>query len=122
MEDTKIRALRRDWVERIFDRLADIYGDIWISRNENPERRNLNIIQWSTGLSGLTESEIRDALAILRNSPSYHPPTAVEFYHYAKGIARPPMYKKSFIKPGNPVVANAFLNDIKSKLHNKRST
>lgn len=105
-----------DWVERIFSRLLEIYGERWTALYGNPKERNMYTTQWSTGLSGLTPNEIRFALNHCRSLPHSHVPSVVEFYHYAKGIRciSMPIPKKN--SPVDHAIRKDFLNQAMAKI------
>lgn len=122
MEGSVLEKLPTEWVERIFERLAEIYGEPWTRHYVNPEKKSLNVTMWSTGLAGLTIDQIKSALALLRHSPGLFPPTVIEFYHYAKGIRKPYRYQPKIRKGGSTEIASGYINEIKNKLKHTNSS
>lgn len=104
-----------EWIELLFARMCDIYGEKWLSYID--KREYLIKPMWSSALIGLNAKEIKTALEKCRNLSDI--PTPVEFYHYAKNIRRPHYPKVPTYNKGNPEVAVHYLNEIKERVHNK---
>lgn len=111
-----MEKLRKDWVERIFERLECVYKERWRER-VSESAKELMIMQWSSGLAGLSANEIKRGIALCECYPYDAPPTVIEFYHYAKGCRRPaPIKPPHYINPARKEVAMGYMNEIKSKL------
>lgn len=78
--------LPMDWIDRIFMRLQNIYGERWIKWYGHPKYQSLFKLIWSHGLFGLTSNEIRKAIVELSGYPYSAMPTLINFYHCAKGL------------------------------------
>lgn len=75
--------LSKEWVDRIFFRLHEIFGTSWAIMMD-PSRTGIYRDTWRTALKGLTADEIREALAFYKGSNKTLPPTSIEFYLKAK--------------------------------------
>ena len=108
--------LTKEWVDRIFLRLSDIYGKDWSSKI-SPLIEDAIKQQWATGLGNLSSTEITIALNACRNLRHERIPTVVTFYHRAKGIAPP--------APQTPLEAKDYgrqhLDGIRKKIYYKRA-
>lgn len=107
------------WVNRIFDRLAAIYTDRWLTSLGHPITKHISLIQWSTGLAGLTPDEIKKALAMCQAYSHASVPTVVEFYHYAKGL-RQVVTPKPTSHSGNAEIAKQHLDLMRQRLTGKK--
>jgi hypothetical protein len=106
------------WVERIFERLECAYKTKWTDLLGNEKRRNIHLVQWSTGLAGLSAQEIQRALTMCECSLRDCPPTVVEFWHIAKGLKflKRAAYELPMTEE-NREIAKHYLSEIKSKIH-----
>lgn len=91
MDETKAlsepsTALPSAWIERLFARLAAIYGnkfsDMWAGQSIASVRD-----MWAAEMSGLTASQIRAGLMQLRSKHPTWPPTLYEFMDLCKPSA-----------------------------------
>jgi hypothetical protein len=106
-----------EWVERIFVRLTEIYGERWTRLLKLPSSANMLKTMWSTALSGVSSEEIKRALNRCQAFPHEGPPTQIEFYHYAKGArVRSVSRKPTPAHTGDPAKAREHLDLIMSKL------
>ncbi len=112
-----MEKLRRDWVERIFERLECVYKERWATRYNDANLKELLVTQWSSGLAGLSPNEISKALTMCERFPYDTIPTVIEFYHYAKGYRRPaPIQPPHYLDPEKKERAKGYMNEIRSKL------
>jgi len=95
-EKTKDFKMPLEWIERIFKRLAEVYGARFASKFTNPSYVDLEKTRWQSGLYGATADEIRHVLEMCRQGLIYEPPNVIEFFHYCKGVRQP------FVKPKPP--------------------
>lgn len=109
------------WIDRLFERLELIYKDRWIKIYSKPSDQPMFKTWWKTALSGLSANEIKTALTLCECFSYGSPPTPIEFFHYSKRLRHPPVVKQEDINRtrGNPDVARKYLDEIKSKVHNK---
>lgn len=91
MNEFKISA---EWIDRIFHRLLEIYGDKFSSRFINPTYLENEKLRWQSGLSGVTSEEIRKVIELCNSGRIHYPPTVIEFYHYCKNLRQPLEIKK----------------------------
>jgi hypothetical protein len=106
-----------EWVERIFVRLAEIYGVLWTRLLLSPNQIEFLKSTWCAALSGLTAPEIQKALTRCQAFPHEMPPNQIEFYHYAKGVRTNSVSRKSTpAHTGDPAKAREHLDLIMSKL------
>lgn len=84
-----------EWIDRIFKRLAECYGDKFASKFLNPSYVDLEKKRWQSGLYCVTADEIRHVLKLCRDGIIPDPPNVIEFYHYCKGLKKPPISKNS---------------------------
>jgi hypothetical protein len=111
-----------EWIERIFERMEQIYGDKWISHIGKHDRQRILKSIWSVALTGCNGHEIKRAIDICEAFPYSGIPTHVEFYHYAKGIRKPGHMRPPIESKGSYEVAKKYLDQIKNKLIIKGST
>lgn len=108
--ERNFNKLPTEWVDRIFERLACLYNDRSTNQLPNEGRKDLYKVIWSTGLAGLSVSEIRKAFSMCEAYPYAAIPNHIEFYHYAKGIRAPTKtgrLEKNEPMAGNPEVSKA---------------
>lgn len=112
--------LEAAWIDRIFERMQGIFGDKWSRCYSNQRQLSVGKITWASGLYGLNAIEIKSALNLCERLSNQEPPTAVEFYHYAKGI-RYPVFKrnKTDVERGDVEVAKRYISEIKMKVGGK---
>jgi hypothetical protein len=109
--------LPAEWVDRIFLRLNEIYGDKFMGQFSKPEYIDLAKTVWRGGLAGLNSSEIKHALSICLNELST-PPNCIEFFHYAKKYRVPPPPKVEPTKASQEV-HKLYMDKIKGILNGK---
>ncbi len=107
------------WIDRIFERLYEIYKDRWSYYVGTPAYEDRLKRMWSTGLAGLHADQIRRALFLCANYPYADTPTHIEFYHYAMGSKqlsskRPPFKERA--SPESQMIAGEHLAEIRKKL------
>ena len=117
-----IAKLPMEWIDRLFDRLEAIYQDKWRAYYSNPQKISLYKSIWSTGLSGLTPEEIRNALAKCYSNTTL--PNPITFYHMAKNLGLVPKPKEEKItwKRGSEEIAKTYLDAMKKELAVPRRT
>lgn len=81
--------LPADWIDRIFLRLTEIYGEKFTRQWTKPDYMDLAKLQWQSGLYGLTSDEIKKVLNLCLNGFIQTPPNQIEFYHYGKNYKIP---------------------------------
>ncbi|HJY22914.1 MAG TPA: hypothetical protein VJ279_08525 [Hanamia sp.] len=109
-----------EWIDRIFKRLAEAYGERFASKFLNPAYVEMERSRWQSGLYGVTSDEIRRVLDMCRSGFITQPPTVIDFYHYCKGFKQPPSIKK--VPPRNEndqVIGEQYLKLILDKLHGR---
>lgn len=121
MERQPAEKTPMEWIDKLFDCMSQFYGNRWDSRYDKFMPISLAKTLWQSGLTGLTYDEIKHGLVLLNRAaqdPKSIPPIHLEFYRYAKGIAKPLYRTNEEILPrGNPEVAKKALDDIRSRLH-----
>ena len=112
--------LPTEWVDRIFQRLEEIYGCKWKIEIQGKESLYREI--WCTGLFGLTKEQVKKALAICEIFKHADIPNHIEFYHAAKGLPynRRPIRKPLDIGTRSLKVAEKHLSDIRRTLKSNR--
>lgn len=82
---TPSRELPQGWVDRLFSRMTELYGQKWLDYLGLAGGLEAASKAWSLGLSGLSADELRRGLdlCLTRNNP--WPPTLPEF----RGLCRP---------------------------------
>jgi hypothetical protein len=111
-------AIPKEWIERLFERLEEIYGAKW-TRNVG-SRKELLLTLWSHALAGLTGDEIKTAIQMCKDYPYSPIPTPIEFYHYAKKNILPPRVQKPVPRTAvNMAIAHVAIEKMKDKLSNK---
>jgi len=111
-------------IDKLFDCMTEFYGKRWSGMFDNFWPEKLAKIQWQSALQGLDYDEIRGVLVLLRQAaknPTAQPPHYVEFYHFAKGSARPFIgTTQNATERGDPEVARRALAEINAKLRYKK--
>lgn len=77
------------WVDRVFQRLTEIYGEKFTGKFSKPEYMELEKERWRSGLYGLSGQEVKFVLNLCLNSKIKEPPNVIEFYHYGKQWKQP---------------------------------
>lgn len=86
------KSIPREWIERIFHRMTEIYGIYFSDRlNGSDAIRELEITRWRNGLHGATADEIKRVIELCRIGVFRRPPNVIEFYHFCKGHNLPPI-------------------------------
>lgn len=109
-------ALQKEWVERIFQRLKEIYGQRWIEYCGDVYRTNLLIILWSNALTGSSPEEIKYAINMCKNNSSSPIPTPIEFYYYGKKEVYPYRVKKLENNAVNKAIAHGAISKMRDGL------
>lgn len=115
MENKISYKLSDTWIERIFARLTEIYGERFTCRYSQPQDMERVKLQWRAGLYGLSVDEIKKVLNMCLNNIIKDPPNMIDFFHYARSY-KVPMEPKPPIPSGDPEVAKHFIKEIKDKL------
>lgn len=107
-----------EWIERIFARLTDIFGEQFTSQFKKPEYMEIEKTRWCTGLYGLNTDEIKHVINMCLTNQIRNPPNVVEFFHYGK------KWKKPTPRPPERTerdkqVASEYLGKIRTLLHGK---
>ena len=79
METAKVYRLQDKWIDRIFQRMQEIFGEQWADPTQAPGLKEL----WAHALHGLTGEQIRYALEFYDASRPTRPPTQIEFFNCA---------------------------------------
>jgi hypothetical protein len=111
-------------IDKLFNCMKEFYGDRWSSQFDRWLPEPVLKTQWQSALHGLNYDEIRGVLVLLRQAaknPTAMPPHHLEFYHFAKGTARPYINNSKFPdERGDPEVARRALDEINQKLRYKK--
>lgn len=122
MDEQKKKDFRLplEWVDRIFQRLHEKWGDHYLRLFLNPQDLDFERTRWQTGLYGVTSNEIRHVLLMCKNDLIKSPPNVIEFYHYCKGykigVRQKPV---SYVSPPTKEIAEKYLKLIRDKLNGK---
>lgn len=112
-------------IDKLFAYLTTLYGKRWTVQFDRWLTEETAKKQWQSALQGLTTDEIRSVLVCLKQAakhPTAQPPHFIEFYRYAKRISKPYVnYDLPKVEKGDPQVARASLDAIKSKLKYRKS-
>lgn len=109
-----------EWIDRIFKRLVEIYGDEFATRFNNPTYLDLERLRWQSGLFGATPEEIKRVIELCRLGQIKSPPNVVEFYHYCKGYKQPiPPKPEPYATPINRELGQKYIQLIRDKLHGR---
>lgn len=113
-----------EWIDRIFEILADMFKNRWTDGQEKPERLQLLKTMWKNGLIGLDKDDIRKGLRICKDiaKNDLSPPNVLEFFHYSKGYRFPYIPPKSSTHTRNIELATQHIKQIKAhlKTHNHK--
>lgn len=123
MEEQKMDSFKLplDWVNRIFSRFHEIWGDKYLEAFCSLNRFEMEQARWQAGLYGLGAQEIKKVLDMCKDGIIRDMPNVIEFYHYAKGNKAPPpsLPKPQAEFPASPTIAKQYINLIKDKLHGR---
>jgi len=108
------------WIDRIFARLTDIYGERFTGQFTKPEYVDMAKLRWSGGLYGLNGEQIKNVLNLCLNNKIKEPPNVVEFFHYAKEW-KAPAPERPPVKTGSPETQTHYMNLIREKLNAKNA-
>ena len=110
-----------EWIDRIFQRLTDIYGSRFTTRFAKSFYVDIEKTRWQSGLYGVSAEEIKHVLNLCQTSMIKDAPNLIEFYHYCKGIKKPPEKKASqFVRTAaSKKVSEKYLKLILDKLHGR---
>lgn len=113
--------LPEEWIDRIFKRLAEIYGTKFYERFSNPSYVDIEKFRWRSGLYGVTPEEIKHALDLCRNGIIHEPPNVIEFFHYCKRVRQPSIPKKTEYTRTEAQIKNGakYIKLIMDKLHGR---
>ena len=119
MDEAKAEAFKipTTWIDRIFARLTDIYGERFTSQFSKPEYMELAKLQWRAGLYGLDGDQIKRVINMCLNNEIKDVPNVVEFFHYGKGWKAP--VQKHEIPQASKEVASRYMDEIRGKLHGR---
>src|SRR3954465_11152070 len=119
-EKRKTHRIPMPWVDRIFARLADIYGERFTGKFSKREYMDMEKSRWAGGLYGLDGDQIKNVLNLCLNNKIKEPPNLVEFFAFAKEWKAPPPPKPPIIA-ASPEVTSHYMNLIREKLNDKRA-
>lgn len=109
-----------EWIDRIFKRLAEAYGDSFVTRFNSTTAIDLERVRWQSGLIGCTADEIKHTLDLCRLGKIKDPPNVMEFFHYCKGNMKATYQKpKPFGPEPNRELAKQYLDLLRNKLHGR---
>lgn len=111
-----------EWIERIFKRFAEIWGERYIAMFRSEWEIDLERTRWQSGLYGATSEEIRKTLDMCRTGYIKDPPNAVEFFHYCKGHKQPPPKPKTVMTTATKELGQQYIKLIRDKLHGRIDT
>ena len=108
-------------IDRVFLRLAAIYGNAWRNAYKNNEFLQFTKREWLDGLAGYEEQLLYRAVAVSRENNKF-PPSLPEFIECCKYIRNRDSfcYKREAVKPATAKVAEANLAKLKEILNMKR--
>lgn len=107
--------LPTEWIDRIFQRLIEIYGVKFTVKFSHPDKVDIEKARWRAGLYGLNSQEIKKVLNLCLNNEIKEPPNVIEFFHYAKNYKTPPPPKLA-IKSASHETAAKYMDEIRRKL------
>lgn len=92
MVDQKMneKSVPQAWIDRIFHRMLEIYGDKFLQRFKSLSYVDLEKTRWGNGLYGLSATDIKNGIEVCVRNRHGYPPSVVEFFHYCKGYSSPP--------------------------------
>src|SRR5260221_10623041 len=88
-KDIDMTPIPMDWIDKLFNCMAQFYGERWTKPIEKPHMQDFYKTIWQNGLSGLTYEQIKAQLIKCKkhaDSINEIPPTVMEFYQYAKTL------------------------------------
>ena len=105
-------------IDRVFLRLAAIYGNAWRKAYTNNEFLQFTKREWLDGLAGYEEQLLYRAVAISRENNKF-PPSLPEFIECCKYVRNRASFcfKREAVKPANPEIAEMNLMKIKTALN-----
>ena len=109
-----------EWIDRIFKRLAEAYGDRFVTLFNSETAIDLERLRWQSGLIGCTADEIKRTLDLCRIGKIKDPPHVIEFFHYCKGHKQA-TYQKPVVygKEPNKELAKQYIDLLRNKLHGR---
>ncbi len=116
-QEKKEYGLPSSWVERIFARLQEIYGDKWPPQKD-PNYISLMKTVWATSLANLSHLEIKRALDQCRINSNIVPDN-IKFHQYAKGYSANLVAQSKDEKRQISDTAKQTLTTIRNNLHKK---
>ena len=81
--------LPREWVEKLFRRFGEIYGERAPYARMSAFELRLVYTVWANALAGLGAGEIRRGLGVCEMHRHEDAPHPVKFWHWAKGFMHP---------------------------------
>ena len=108
-----------EWVDRIFKRLAEAYGDRFALKFTRPSYVEMERTRWQSGLYGATVEEIRHVLDLCKRGIIPEPPNIIEFFHYCKGVRLPSKPKSAPLTPKQTETGKQYIKLIMDKLHGR---
>lgn len=108
-----------EWIDRIFYRLNEIYGDKFINKMGNERVYELERVRWQSALVGCTPDEIKRTIELCRTGYIANPPHALEFFAWCKGHKITP--PKPTINTSKPIseIGKQYMQLIRDKLHGR---
>ena len=105
-------------IDRLFLRLAAMYGHVWRSLYKSEEFLAFTKNEWLGNLARFEDSILDKALMNCLNTWDY-PPTVPQFIEGCKAYSRQGQYEKysTNSKPARPEVARAHLSQLKTLLN-----
>lgn len=82
-----MQPIPMDWIEKLFNCMAQFYGERWVKPIEKPHMQDFYKTIWQSGLSGLTYEQIKAQLVKCKKHAEdscVSPLTVMEFYQHAK--------------------------------------
>ena len=107
-------------IERLFLRLAAIYGHMWISIYKTEEFMQCSKREWREGLKSFDSATVGEALELCREHKSY-PPSLAKFIEICKSTLKRETYftKIEETSRSDPVIARMHLANIHAMLIKK---
>lgn len=121
MDDQKMTSYKVpvEWVDRIFVRLNEIYGDRFIDKFGKPEIYELERTRWQSALIGCTAEEIKRVIEYCRTGFIKDAPNAIEFFHWCKGHKITPPKPHTVNAAPKSEIAKQYMDLIREKLNGR---
>lgn len=111
-----MKTIPKEWIDRLFLRLSEIYGQRWLDYLEDEYHSARIFTLWSNALVGLTPSEMKYAIEACRDNPLASIPTPIEFYYIGKKKLYPVKIKTIEKNAVNTAIAHGALSAMKDNL------